>query len=136
MYTSDSSFVPVQIRKMSSINRFHILICLFVFFFFIIPMNRFAYAGAIFVPIAVPCFCRKYSPFNSNALFFKTMFASSVRICGVGCSRCLYDCVLSFRKSVRLSIPSSCGMFLYSEDTSIDASMQFGGNFYRFDKGS
>ena len=34
-----------------------------------------------------------------------------------------------FRKSVRLSIPSSCGMFVYSEDTSIDASMQFGGNF-------
>ena len=57
------------------------------------------------------------------------MFASSVRICGVGCSGCLYNCVLSLRKSVRLSIPSSCGMFVYSEDTSIDASMQFGGNF-------
>ena len=59
MYTSNSSFVPVQIRNMSSINRFHIiLICLFVIFVSIIPMNRFAYAGAIFVPIAVPCFCR------------------------------------------------------------------------------
>ena len=57
------------------------------------------------------------------------MFASSVRICGVGCSAYLYDCVLSFRKSVRLSIPSSCGMFVYSEDMSIDASMQFDGNF-------
>ena len=58
MYSSNSSFVPVQIRKMSSINRFHILICLFVIFVSIIPINRFAYAGAIFVPIAVPCFSR------------------------------------------------------------------------------
>ena len=58
MYISNSSFVPVQIRKMSSINHFHILMCSFVIFVSIIPMNRFAYAGAIFVPIAVPCFCR------------------------------------------------------------------------------
>ena len=36
---------------------------------------------------------------------------------------------MSFRKSVRLSIPSSCGLFVYSEDSSIDVSMQFGGNF-------
>ena len=55
MYISNSSVVPVHIRKMSSINHFHILICLFVS---IIPMNTFAYAGAIFVPIAVTCFCR------------------------------------------------------------------------------
>ena len=46
------------------------------------------------------------------------------------CSGCLYDYVLSFRTIVRLTIPCSCGMFVYSEDTSIDAySMQFGENF-------
>ena len=58
MYISNSFFVPVQIRKMSAINRFHISMCSFVIFVSIIPKNRFAYAGAIFVPIAVSCFCR------------------------------------------------------------------------------
>ena len=57
MYASKSGFEPVQVTKMSSINLFHIRMCgLPNSFNFIssLPMNRFAYAGAIFVPIAVP----------------------------------------------------------------------------------
>ena len=46
--------------KMSSINSFQI--CMFLIFCFTssvssVPINRFAYEGAILVPMAVPCFC-------------------------------------------------------------------------------
>ena len=53
---------------------------------------------------------------------------SSAIICVAGCSGCLKDSVLSFRKCIMLSIPSVCGMFVYRDDTSIETSMQFVGN--------
>ena len=37
-------------------------------------LNRMAYDGAIFVPIAVPCTCWKYCPSNSNTLFCRMIF--------------------------------------------------------------
>ena len=52
---------PVQMTKMSSMNRFHSIICDLPSFFNFssnFPINGFAYAGAILVPIAVPWICR------------------------------------------------------------------------------
>ena len=42
------------------------------------PINRLAYGGAILVPMAVPCFCRKNCPSNSKLLFCKMMLTRSV----------------------------------------------------------
>ena len=53
--------VPVHIMNMSSMNRFHVCICwlaMFIRSFSNFPINRFAYAAAILVPMAVPCVCR------------------------------------------------------------------------------
>ena len=56
MYTSKSGYEPVHMTKMSSINLFHIRMCGLPNSFNLVsslPMNRFAYAWAIFVPSAV-----------------------------------------------------------------------------------
>ena len=48
---------PVQMTKLSSMNHFHTIICgspNYFSFSSSFPMNRFAHAGAILVPIAVP----------------------------------------------------------------------------------
>ena len=47
----------VQTTKLSSMNRFHTIICGLPNYFSLsssFPMNRFAHTGAILVPIAVP----------------------------------------------------------------------------------
>ena len=61
MYVVNSDADLVQMTKMSSMNLFHsIMSSLPNSFKFSsnFPINRFAYAGAIFVPIAVPWICR------------------------------------------------------------------------------
>ena len=60
MKSLNSSSVPVHIMKMSSIKRFQI--CMFLLFCLTssvssVPINRFAYEGAILVPMAVPGPC-------------------------------------------------------------------------------
>ena len=61
IYVMNSDLDPVQMTKISSMNRFHISMFGLPISFSSIsnfPINRFAYAGAIFVPIAVPWVCR------------------------------------------------------------------------------
>ena len=60
MNSVSSDCEPVHMMKMSSMNLFHtnILSVRACIFSSILPINRFAYAGAILVPIAVPCICR------------------------------------------------------------------------------
>ena len=61
MYVVNSDADPVQMTKMSSMNLFHSIMCGLPNSFNFssnFPINRFAYAGAIFVPIAVPWICR------------------------------------------------------------------------------
>ena len=56
------SAVPVQIMNLSSIYLFHSLMRVGSWAMSVgssLPMNRFAYDGAILVPIAVPCSWRK-----------------------------------------------------------------------------
>ncbi len=55
MYVSNSDFVPVQMMNIINVP-FHVCIYTYVSFncFSSVPMNRFAYEGAILVPIAVP----------------------------------------------------------------------------------
>ena len=48
---------------------------------------------------------------------------------GLGCSGYLYTFGSDFRKCKTLWTPSLCGMFVYREDTSIDASLQCVGSF-------
>ena len=55
----------VQIKKMSSIKRHHTRGLYSAFSRAVAsrePINMFAYGGAILVPMAVPCFCRKNCP--------------------------------------------------------------------------
>ena len=57
MYDMNSDLGLVQMTKMSSMSRFHNNMCglpIFFSFSFSFPINKFAYAGAILVPIAVP----------------------------------------------------------------------------------
>ena len=57
MYVVNSDSEPLHMMKISSMNRFHsIMFGLPNSFNFSssLPINRFAYAGAILVPIAVP----------------------------------------------------------------------------------
>ena len=57
MYVVNSDADPVQMTKMSSMNFFHSITCDLPNSFKLssnFPINRFAYAGAIFVPIVVP----------------------------------------------------------------------------------
>ena len=66
------SSVPVHIRNMASMYLFHSSMygCLSrARIGSNDPMNKLAYAGAILVPMAVPCSWRKKSPLNSNVLF-------------------------------------------------------------------
>ena len=61
MYAVNSDADPVQMTKMSSMNLFHSIMCGLPNSFNFssnFPINRFAYAGAIFVPIAVSWICR------------------------------------------------------------------------------
>ena len=61
IYVVNSDVDPVQMTKMSSMNRFHNIICCLPNSFSFssnFPMNRFAYVGAILVPTAVPWICR------------------------------------------------------------------------------
>ena len=53
MYSIRSWSEPVY---MSSIKRLQIWMCLFLSFVSSVPIKRFAYEGAILVPMAVPCF--------------------------------------------------------------------------------
>ena len=67
--------------------------------------------------MAVPCFWRKNSSLNSITLFFRTMLSisSMIRSGGVWGSGSGH----SFRALMQAWIPSSCGMFVYSDDTSM-----------------
>ena len=61
MYMVNSDVEPVHMMKISSMNHFHSnMFGLPSSFNFSsnLPINRFAYAGAIFVPIAVPWICK------------------------------------------------------------------------------
>ena len=58
MYVSSSSLVPVHMMNISSMYLFQVCICSSCSFSSSLPMNRFAYEGAILVPMAVPCFWR------------------------------------------------------------------------------
>ena len=55
------------------------------------------------------------------------MLVCSVMICGAGCSGCLHDLLLLFRKclkvSLKVSIPSLWGISVYSDDTCLDTRM-------------
>ena len=59
-------------------------------------MKRFAQGGAILVPIAVPCFCKKCCPLSSKLLFVKIMSIRSqtVSVGGVFNVR-LLRCILA-----------------------------------------
>ena len=59
-------------------------------------------------------------------LCFKTKLINYPITSGVGCSGYLYLFGSVFKNSV-LFIPSSCGMFVYSDDTSIEASLHLVG---------
>ena len=49
---------------------------------------------------------------------------------GLGCSGYLYPSGLIFKKQCRAFwTPPSCGMFVYRDDTSIEASLQCMGNW-------
>ena len=61
IYVMNSDVDLVQTTQMSSMNRFHNVMCGLpssFSFSFNFPINRFSYAGAILVPIAVPWICR------------------------------------------------------------------------------
>ena len=78
-YVVNGVIVPFQMRKMSSINLRQMGMlgspsCKSVVSS--LPMKRLAYAGAILVPIALPCFCRKNFSLNSKTLFCRTMSIS------------------------------------------------------------
>ena len=76
------SSVPVHIRNMSSMYLFHSSMYGCPSHARIgsnDPMNSLAYAGAILVPMAVPCSWRKKSLLNSKTLFLRTMFSISSR---------------------------------------------------------
>ena len=64
---------------------------------------------------------------NSKTLCFKTKLINSPITSGVGCSGYLYLFGSVFKKNSVLFIPSSCGMFVYSDDTSIEASLHLVG---------
>ena len=48
---------------------------------------------------------------------------------GLGCSGYLYPSGFVFKKCRAFWTPSSCGMFVYRDDTSIEASLQCVGNW-------
>ena len=76
------SSVPVHIRNMLSMYLFHSSMYGCPSHARIgsnDPMNSLAYAGAILVPMAVPCSWRKKSLLNSKTLFLRTMFSISSR---------------------------------------------------------
>ena len=80
MKSASLSCPCVQIKKMSSIKRHHTRGLYGAFSRAVAsrdPINRFAYGGAILVPMAVPCFCRKNCPSNSKLLFCKMMLMRS-----------------------------------------------------------
>ena len=56
MYSSNSAVVPVHIINMSSMNLFHVWMWFGARLIRCsnLPINKFAYAGAILVPMAVP----------------------------------------------------------------------------------
>ena len=61
IYCSNSAVVPVHIMNISSVNLFHVwmwLLARLIRCSSSLSINRFAYAGAISVPMAVPCVCR------------------------------------------------------------------------------
>lgn len=61
MYCSNSGVVPVHVMNMSSMNLFQVWMWFgakLVRCSSSLPINRLAYAGAILVPMAVPCICR------------------------------------------------------------------------------
>ena len=85
---SFASYVNLIVGCILFMKEMHCLICSFVNLVSSSPMKRFTYAGAIFVPMAVPC-----------SLFLRTRFANSAIISGLGCSGCLKESDLSLRKS-------------------------------------
>ena len=57
MYSSNSAVVPVHIINMSSMNLFHVWMWFgarLIRCSSNLPINKFAYAGAILVPMVVP----------------------------------------------------------------------------------
>ena len=70
-------------------------------------INKIAYGGANFIPIAVPRKCLKFFLTNSKMLFFRTISASSMRVS-------LEICLLSLNsKILRIEVrPSLCGMLV------------------------
>ena len=78
--------------------------------------------------MAVPCICRYNFPLNSNTLCFSTRFINSPRMSGLGFSGYLYPSGVDLMKCNALWTPS-CGMFVYRDDTSIEASLQCVGSF-------
>ena len=76
--------------------------------------------------MAVSCICRKFSPANSRILFFNTIFVSSANVAASTLG------LLLSRVALRTdAIPSSCGMFVYNETMSREASIA-SGEIFRF----
>ena len=71
--------------------------------------------------MAIPCICRKISPANSRSLFFSTIFVSSANVAASTLGLSLSRVALCTDE-----MPSSCGMFVYNETTSREASIALG----------
>ena len=72
MKSASLSCPCVQIKNISSIKRHHTRGLYGAFSRAVAsrdPINRLAYGGAILVPMAVRCFCKKNCPSNSKLLF-------------------------------------------------------------------
>ena len=77
------------------------------------PINMFAYGGAHIVPIAHPRICKYCSSLNSKLFRVST----SVNRFSIACMK-LKECVFD-RLCPTAFLPSLCGMFVYSDHTSI-----------------
>ena len=87
------------------------------------PINKLAYDGAIFVPIAVPLFCRKWVSPNLKMLQLRIR-PTNFKIISIT----LIDRPRDRKKYLQSSIPPSCGMFVYKLLTSQVANIVPGGS--------
>ena len=93
-------------------------------------MKRLAYSGAALVPMAVPTSWRKCLSVNERLLVFRMVSSNTLIVWGLGPpgGRVL---ACDFMQCNTDSMPSSCGMFVYSDVTSAVTKIVFSGRVGR-----
>ena len=93
-------------------------------------MKKLTYSGAALVPMAVPTSWRKCLSMNERFLFLRMVSSDTLIVWGLGApwGRVL---VRDFMQCNTDSMPSSCGMFVYSDVTSAVTKIAFSGRVGR-----